>query len=102
MSHPDFILTPDQRTTYRALRDRIDKAMALHAGKAWRVSRIKRLRAGLARHAATNDRRYFAQFLGEYRAAIDLECRFLEDSAPTADEALARVVVAPDNCREAA
>lgn len=82
MSHPDYILTPAQRATYRALRDRIDAAMALHAGKAWRVSRIKRLRGGLARHAATNDRRYFARFLTDFRAAIDLECRFLEDSAP--------------------
>lgn len=77
-----FGLTLEQRATYRALKDRLTAAMALHEGKAWRVSRAKRLRGVLNRHAQTNDRRYFARFLTDFRAAIDSECRFLEDSAP--------------------
>ena len=78
MTHPSFATTLPQRQQARALRDRMDKAIAAHADKPWRIRRVKKLRAGLIRALSCNDRVLLARYLGGYTDAIDSACRVLE------------------------
>lgn len=91
-AHPIHATTIAQRQKCRALRDRLDAAMALNAAKPHRLSYAKRLRAKLVRHLTANDRIYLARFLTLYADAIEAECGSLERAASFVPAALAGAV----------